>query len=822
MIKITLDDSFKKWTCYLGVFFIGMIFLSGCNFPSSSRPPTPDNFTNDSRWATDPVNIQFQLELPQPNAGEESIVVEIFDDVTGLPFNGKRYELIALSNQVYVTTLSVPSGSVIKYRYGKVSEEFVPETTPDGSPITYRMLFASRNEIVQDVLQAWQSEPYTGGTGILKGTLVDTVTNQPIQDMLVCAGGKRTFTDANGKYLLEGLSEGTHNLVFYAMDGKYRTFQQGATISASMTTTADMQLTPMPEVRVTFQVMPPGEALGAPIYLAGNIFQFGNTFAKSTGSMSVYPKRMPALTPHQDGTLSVTLTLYAETDLRYKFTLGTGYWNAEQSNEGGFRTRQLIVPTEDAVINHTIDTWRSPGIEPVTFSVTIPPGTSPRDEKFIQLRTDQWTEPIPLWPLGNGEYLYILFSPLEPNQTVHYQFCRNGDCARARDAGSVSFERQFQPAQNPQTITLTLDRWENWTPLEQGALIVDAFVPTKPAWYQTTIELSPEMNPAWRVFSPTGIARLEELNAENVVFSPQWLVNPGSPYLHPELGLTPLTGELITLVNTTHSPGFDTAIFPQIGPNHMIENWWMDTAHTKAWWNEFFKSYRGFILNYAQIAQISGAEALILGGKSLLPAFEGGLLPDGSDSKVPLGFDNDWLTLLEDVREIYDGQLIWSTNVNREMDPLPDFIYEFDEIYISVDSPLALGDHPTFEMIQSGFTRVIDEEIYEVYRSTAKPITLALAYPSVEMAASGCALIDDSCYNDGLFQTSELAPYMIQMEDQALIYNAVLPILASRDWITGVSIRGYEPSVTIQDSSSSIAGKPAADVVQYWFTQMQP
>ena len=125
-------------------------------------------------------------------------------------------------------------------------------------------------------------------------------------------------------------------------------------------------------------------------------------------------------------------------------------------------------------------------------------------------------------------------------------------------------------------------------------------------------------------------------------------------------------------------------------------------------------------------------------------------------------------------------------------------------------------------MIQSGFTRVIDEEIYEVYRSTAKPITLALAYPSVEMAASGCALIDDSCYNDGLFQTSELAPYMIQMEDQALIYNAVLPILASRDWITGVSIRGYEPSVTIQDSSSSIAGKPAADVIQYWFTQMQP
>jgi hypothetical protein len=110
-------------------------------------------------------------------------------------------------------------------------------------------------------------------------------------------------------------------------------------------------------------------------------------------------------------------------------------------------------------------------------------------------------------------------------------------------------------------------------------------------------------------------------------------------------------------------------------------------------------------------------------------------------------------------------------------------------------------------------------------KSTAahsKPITLALGYPAVENAASGCALLGASCYNDGLFRSRELTPYAVNFEEQALIYNAVMPIIASREWITAVSIRGYEPTVTVHNGSSSIAAKPAMDVIQYWFTNMKP
>jgi hypothetical protein len=817
--KTETHTGFSRWTYKSCLLVFWLIMLSACNLPSTLRPDA-SIYENISDLATPPVNIQFQLELSEPVTEDINIVIEILDDVTGLLYNSKLIGLEKQNDQVYQTTLSVPSGSIIKYRYSKIEETLIPETIPGGEPVLYRLLFAQNNHVVSDTLHAWQGEPYLGGTGKIKGTLLDNKTNQPIPDILVVAGGRRTFTDANGKYLIDGLGKGVHNVVFYAINGQYRTYQQGALVEPGMSTPADVKLVPLPKVRVTFQVFTPNDALGAPIYIAGNLVQFGNTFADLNGSMSIKPRRMPTLTPNADGSQSITLQLYAETDLRYKFTLGDGYWNAEQNEAGGFRIRQLIVPSEDVTIDHTIKTWRTAGFEPITFSVSIPPDTSPIDGKYIQFKANDWTEPIPLWPLGNGNYLYIVFSPLDLPQPISYQFCRNEDCVQARDTGSLSFERQVEPTQSPQTITLTLDSWQNWHIFEKNASVQEAYIPSKPVSYGTCVEFTPDMDPSWLALISQGFTQLSQIGASRVIFSPQWFVKSNSPYLYPSIGQTPFFFELSELLQIAESQGFELSLYPQLGPYDAIENWWGSGPQTKLWWEAFFVSYTDFILNYAKTAQQSGVDQLIIGGKALLPTFEGGLLPDRSES--PANFDDRWYGLINEIRTQYDGQLIWGTNTNDEMDPLPEFIDQFDGIYISVDSPLALGDHPSFETVQAGFVDVIDSQIYEIYRSTLKPITLALGYPAVENAASGCALLGASCYNDGLFRSAEITPYAVDFEEQALIYNAVMPIIASREWITAVSIRGYEPILAVQNGSSSIASKPAFDVIQYWFTNMKP
>ncbi|MDY6868085.1 MAG: hypothetical protein SVT56_09300, partial [Chloroflexota bacterium] len=145
-------------------------------------------------------------------------------------------------------------------------------------------------------------------------------------------------------------------------------------------------------------------------------------------------------------------------------------------------------------------------------------------------------------------------------------------------------------------------------------------------------------------------------------------------------------------------------------------------------------------------------------------------------------------------------------------------IYLFDEIYVSIDGPLAQGQNPSSEEVSSSFNTIIDTLIYEVHSSTLKPVSLGLAYPSADGGAQGCYLVSENCYNDGLFLPDETSTLSVDLDEQSLIYNAVMPIIASREWITGLTIRGVDPTISLQDASSSIIGKPAWDIIHYWFT----
>ena len=55
---------------------------------------------------------------------------------------------------------------------------------------------------------------------------------------------------------------------------------------------------------------------------------------------------------------------------------------------------------------------------------------------------------------------------------------------------------------------------------------------------------------------------------------------------------------------------------------------------------------------------------------------------------------------------------------------------------------------------------------------------------------------------------------------QADIYNAALLAINNIPWINGFISSGFFPPVILQDKSSSIYGKPAGDVLWYWFPKM--
>lgn len=761
------------------------------------------------------VDITFKVQIPAWAVGEGRLAIEILDEVTGLPYNPLRYDLDQVSEQLYQVTLPFPSGSVVKYRYVKISGGIIAEAGLDGEPIRYRMFYATTPESVTDILQSWEGESITTETGTLTGILTDPITNAPIPDILVSAAGHMTFTDANGRFAIHHIVTGVHNVVFYALDGHYKTFQQGATISDGLTTPAEIVLLPMPLVNVTFIISMPNDALGVPVFLAGNLKQLGNTFTDLPGGMSIKPKWMPMLTPMENGTQFLTLQLYAETDLRYKFTLGDGYWNSEQDHEANPVIRQLIIPNHDVTLQLNVESWRSLGFEPVTFQVKIPPETSPSDEKYIQFKTSEWTEPIPLWHLGSGNYLYILFSPFSATTSLSYRFCRNEFCDLAKNL--TSDEPSVQPGTTAQSIPITITSWENWQPINDPPDVIAANIPQKDPSFLTGVELSQDMTPSWINYGMYGLTSIVEIDADSVIFSPEWFPQPGSFALEPKIGKTPFSQDLIKLIADARSLGLSTLLFPQLGNETNLNGWWLNQSRTDIWWANWYAELERFYLHFARIAGQSGSERLIIGGKAVLPSFTDGQLPDGSLSDAPESSDAIWRKIITDIRGVYGGKIVWATNANQNLDPLPSFIDAVDEIYVIVDTPLASGETTTVQEMSDNFSVFMDTKLFEVYQNAGKPMMIALGYPSVSEAHQGCFLVSENCSHDGLFEYQEMSGYEPDLGQQVSIYIALLPIVANRDWISGLTVRGYEPVVEVLGPTSSVAGKPAEAVIWYWF-----
>lgn len=786
--------------------------LFGCNYPTTNNIIKQDRSQSLSQYSTPYQDIQFNLSLPQPLSSDEKINLVILDEVTGLPYNRQEYEMAAHEENNYTLNLSIPMFSIIKYRYEKVGEKILAEKQANGQDVRYRMYLVKESGVVNDFLSSWDSHNPTTSTGRFEAIVSDHETGAPLPDILVSAGGQLNFTDSNGLINFYGLPPGTHNILFYAVNGEYQTFQQGAVISEGKKTPAEIKLSPNKAVEVTFSVTPPNDAIGAPVYLAGNFSQFGNTFTDLQGSMSIDPNRMPLLTPQEDGKLTRTVTLYGGTDFRFKFTLGDGYWNAEINSDSELLTRQLIVPDQNITLELNIATWRAPAFQPITFETFIHPEIGNSGERYIQFKKDQWTEPIRLWPLGDGNYLYILYAPFEITTPITYRVCLTKPCDSEYSNHLISDSNQIEPSDKPLTRSISVDNWLLPPLSDSEENIAEAVFPYKTNSFHTVIELSPEMTPRWDSFMPAGIEQIKEINSDAIIFSPQWSQNQNSGFLQPELGKTPFSFELINYIEEAHSQTLDVGLFPQFIPEKYNNNSLDWAEQNDAWRGEWFDSYRRFILSYTKLADISEVDCLIIGGRFVLPA-----LPEANPVYLQESLEKDWRSLIMDIREEYKGKLIWAVNAGTQMDPLPPFIDLFDEIYISIESPLTTGSSPTFEQIAYGFTRIIDNLIYEVYRSTLKPITIAIAYPSIEGGPQGCALLNNNCQNDGLFIKEELSDYDINVDQQALIYNAILPVAASREWITGISTRGFIPFGNSADPSSSISGKPAQDVIEYWY-----
>lgn len=793
-------------------------------FPSPNNPTSPPPGTVPTPMAR--AEVKFTVRVPDPLEPNEVLAISVLDEVTGLELNYNDYQLTQVDSITYTGTFPIPDQTVVKYRYVRRSSSRVLEDTNTDAAIRYRLLYVNGPVEVTDTINSWADKPANTISGSISGTVLSE-TGRPLAEIMVTAGGVQTLTDSAGRFALTGLRAGQHNLVAFALDGMYQTFQQGAIVEGNKGTAVEIRMKPATLVNVIFTVaVPPKTQTGVPIRIAGSLLQFGNTFADQHGGLSTVADRMPVLTPQTDGRYSVSLFLPAGAHLSYKYTLGDGFWNSEFNTAGQYVVRQLVIPQQNTTIEDTVQSWQAGPNGPILFEVDVPPETPIGDAIYIQFNPFAWTEPIPMWKEGTNRWAYKLYGPLNIVGAFGYRYCRNAQCGSADDAstaGENTRGKSVTPTIAAQDIKDTVKQW-TWTQSQPSSL-VQTDIPARGTAFVAGVEFQQFYDPSLLTFTPSALQNVQAFGGNWVIFDPSWTYVNNNPIVFAQSpGKDSFKKDTTESIAAARALNMNVALFPQ--PRFKVDTneFWRSAPRDSTWWENWFNHYRAFAVNFADMATQADAQAVILGGDWIAPALPNGKLADGTPSGVPADAEARWQAIVAEVRQHYSGNILFALPyTNMDVVAPINLIKDTDGLYLLWFAKLSDSAKPNKADILAEAGSLLDNNIFPVQSQTGKPIIIGLSYPSSTYSATGCIPASGGGCLDwtALDQpNADVTTVSLDLQQQFDIYDAVLNAVNGRAWVSGLVSRGYFPPVALNDKSASVHGKPAADLLWYWFPRL--
>ena len=179
--------------------------------------------------------------------------------------------------------------------------------------------------------------------------------------------------------------------------------------------------------------------------IAGNLRQLGLTFYDMLQGTGTQADNMTLMARNTEGKYVAQIRLFAGSFLRYEYSLGDALINSERDLNGNRLVRQFIVPNKYAVIYDSVTTWRASKQDAVTIFASSPAGTPEDDQLFLQFDHGSWTNPIPMWPMGNNVWMLVYFPRAASSDQLIYRYCRNADCFLGQEHNPDPAPRAFMP-----------------------------------------------------------------------------------------------------------------------------------------------------------------------------------------------------------------------------------------------------------------------------------------------------------------------------------------------------------------------------------------
>ncbi|MBM7568715.1 glycoside hydrolase family 113 [Paenibacillus sacheonensis] len=218
-----------------------------------------------------------------------------------------------------------------------------------------------------------------------------------------------------------------------------------------------------------------------------------------------------------------------------------------------------------------------------------------------------------------------------------------------------------------------------------------------------------------------------------------------------------------------------------------------EEAGAAPYWDAWFRSYSNFVAHYAELAEELGCDMFCIGCEMVK-----------TESKA-----GHWIALIERVRELYGGPIVYNANHGSE-----ERIQWFDRVdYIGTSAYYPVAKQPgDGEEAMIANWLPVREKMAALHAAFNKPI---LFMEIGCRSALGCATMPWD------FTQTEL-PF--SEEEQANFYSSVLRVFWEEPWFAGFfwwdwSVKLYEREAAGSNVGFDIYGKKAERIVKEWYAK---
>ncbi|MFO0587984.1 MAG: hypothetical protein U0441_10615 [Polyangiaceae bacterium] len=763
--------------------------LTSCHDPSATdgadtwiRPEGPISL----------AQVTFSVTPPAGHTGPIWLDDLGFSQVTEEYFTGERFEMEPRAGGTYEKTVAVPYPFLIRYRYAKSpTGARVDEARYDSGAPVVREAFVDEAAItLHDTIHGWL------GADVAPPPLVEVpvrvvAQGRPVVDAVVTGpaglsdedAGYRAValarTDVEGRVRLR-LPEGSQRLV--ATEDGLRPAQILVNVTEGVgETTIDLPAAPTfhsVHVAVTASDIPAWSELR----LVGGIPTLGFGYR----DLFVHALRGARLTHRASGAWEGDVDL-PEGVVELFVTLGDSTWGRERDAEGRAQSFAASIDAHTMSLSHRVDHFGGDGMEPVTFTVSVPKSTPPED--VVHLRPDTaGPSELPMVRTEDGRFRLALWMPQGERR---YRYTRTPDAAYY---GS-------DDAAGDRAITIRGARDQSDTIAAWTLMPHDLFEPTLDAdpghaSFVRGNSLVDYWDPDFLVVGTATMRRLRGDGTEWVnLCPPRWAdsADGGARMESPEYS----RGELRRHIEQLHAAGFKVYLAPQGFGARPPEG---AIGVDDPWWDAWFAKYRLWVLWFADLAEETHVEALSPWSLQHFP------------SAMIAANRSRWAAVTAEVRATYGGLLVGHATIGGSWTEHGDWsaaedaglVEDADALFI--DTSLRWAATETEAPSVATLTERVETYLAS-FEPEEKPLWMRIPTASVAGVLWDPVIVDADRpdFPGPSFHVDEAV--------QARLFEAVFAARAKHPLLQGTFTWGYFYGAMI-DNGSSIAGKAAEQVLR--------